>query len=118
MIDDLLDFAAEPQAFGKSVHADIREGKMTLPLIMAASRRPALLGALGELISAAGGDTDGLSRRISGEVRALGAVEEVRREAAEHTAHAIAALRGASGGDGEVMGLLCALAEALQRRET
>jgi octaprenyl-diphosphate synthase len=33
LVDDLLDFTGQPEALGKPIGADLREGKMTLPLI-------------------------------------------------------------------------------------
>ena len=117
MIDDILDFAAEPHLFGKSVHADVREGKMTLPLITAVGRSAALKDALGRLVADAIPANADLAQRISDEVRALGAVEETLREAAGHTEQAVAALRSARGADPAVVRLLCAVAEALQSRE-
>ena len=33
LIDDLLDYAADPDQLGKQIGADLREGKMTYPLI-------------------------------------------------------------------------------------
>jgi octaprenyl-diphosphate synthase len=117
MIDDVLDFAAEPQAFGKSVHSDVREGKMTLPLIAAAARSETLRSALARLVAHPDTAETPLARRICEEVRALGAVDEARREAAEHTAMALEALRRVVGGDPAVVRLLCAVAEALQARE-
>ena len=65
--DDALDYTAEAEELGKSAHADVREGKVTLPLLLAlkrcapaereqivgilkaASRRAADAGGLGSL---------------------------------------------------------------------
>jgi len=115
LVDDVLDFSAEPDALGKSLHTDIREGKMTLPLITAAASNPALRGALAEMIS--GAEPGALALRIAKEVRLAGALEAAHGEAADHTARAIEALRRTGAGDGKVIGSLCALAEALLCRE-
>ena len=42
LVDDLLDVAGDPTATGKSLLADLREGKMTYPLILAMERDPEL----------------------------------------------------------------------------
>ena len=115
LVDDILDFSTDPDVLGKSLHTDIREGKMTLPVIVAAAGNPALRSALSELIS--GAEPGALAPRIAEIVRSVGALEAARSQAAEHTALAIAALRGAKGGDGVVIESLCALAEALLCRE-
>lgn len=41
-VDDLLDLTGETAKTGKSLFTDLREGKMTLPLILALERRPQL----------------------------------------------------------------------------
>jgi octaprenyl-diphosphate synthase len=41
IIDDLLDFTAQPERLGKPVVNDLREGKVTLPLIYALQELPA-----------------------------------------------------------------------------
>ena len=38
LIDDALDYAAEPSSFGKSVGDDFRDGKITLPVVLAFQR--------------------------------------------------------------------------------
>jgi len=45
-VDDLLDFAGDEAATGKALFADLREGKMTWPLIVAVEAEPALLRLL------------------------------------------------------------------------
>jgi octaprenyl-diphosphate synthase len=42
LVDDVLDFAGDPAATGKSLLTDLREGKVTYPLILAVERDPAL----------------------------------------------------------------------------
>ncbi|APR78397.1 Octaprenyl diphosphate synthase [Minicystis rosea] len=42
LVDDLLDFAGDPAATGKALLTDLREGKMTYPLILAMERDPSL----------------------------------------------------------------------------
>src|SRR5437763_1870530 len=38
LIDDMLDFSAHPSEFGKSVGDDFRDGKITLPIVLAYAR--------------------------------------------------------------------------------
>lgn len=46
VVDDVLDLAGDPGVTGKALFADLREGKMTHPLIVAASRAPELVPLL------------------------------------------------------------------------
>lgn len=73
--DDLLDFVGG-ERFGKELHEDLREGRSTLPLILAAAERPELAAELhGQL------DALGVRRvaRLVSETQALQTVEaEVR----------------------------------------
>jgi octaprenyl-diphosphate synthase len=50
LVDDLLDVAGDPATTGKAVLTDLREGKMTYPLILAMQRDPSL-GPLLERLS-------------------------------------------------------------------
>jgi octaprenyl-diphosphate synthase len=42
LVDDLLDFSGDPATTGKSLLTDLREGKMTYPVILALQRDPSL----------------------------------------------------------------------------
>src|SRR6185295_11257268 len=43
LVDDLLDLVGDPKITGKSLAADIREGKPTLPLLRALARDASIL---------------------------------------------------------------------------
>jgi octaprenyl-diphosphate synthase len=47
LVDDLLDYAG--QDTGKTMFADLRQGKLTLPLVLAVQEQPALLEQLGKI---------------------------------------------------------------------
>src|SRR5512138_2796718 len=49
LVDDALDYAADPQLLGKRLGTDLAEGKATLPLIRACAGRPALRERLAQL---------------------------------------------------------------------
>jgi octaprenyl-diphosphate synthase len=51
LVDDLLDVAGDPATTGKAVLTDLREGKMTYPLILAMQREPSLAPLLERLSS-------------------------------------------------------------------
>jgi len=48
LVDDLLDFTASPEQLGKPVLSDLKEGKVTLPLIFALEDTGALYGSSGD----------------------------------------------------------------------
>ena len=50
MVDDLLDFTSEEAVLGKPVAADLKEGKLTLPVIDLLSRRPALTDVVRRIV--------------------------------------------------------------------
>jgi octaprenyl-diphosphate synthase len=88
LVDDVLDYDADPSVTGKALLVDLREGKMTLPLIRALLACPALAADLDE---ARGGDTRA-AVRVAQVVRDSGACVGVRMLAREETARALAAL--------------------------
>jgi octaprenyl-diphosphate synthase len=91
LVDDALDYAADPGLLGKQLGTDLIEGKATLPLLRALEAQPALRGRLSLLME---GKADGVA--VAGEVleavQRSGGVEAARALARQHTARAMAAL--------------------------
>ena len=67
LVDDLLDYTADKTALGKPIGGDLREGKVTLPVILLLQRDG---GRAGELIRAAVADRT-ISAEDWGELRTL-----------------------------------------------
>jgi octaprenyl-diphosphate synthase len=92
LVDDLLDYDAENT--GKTSLVDLREGKLTLPLVLAVERQPDLLFAVRKIHA---GDLD-LVPQVARRVIASGACDVVRARAAAVTERAIEALAHLRGG--------------------
>ena len=108
LVDDLLDFTASPEKLGKPVLSDLKEGKVTLPLIFALQAQAA--GRAGDGNGSAHAGTNGDGRRmvakvleerdfrsvrpeeITSLVRETGALERATRMAKEYVARAKASL--------------------------
>jgi octaprenyl-diphosphate synthase len=86
LVDDVLDYTGE--ASGKTLLADLRQGKLTLPLVLAASKDPSLMGPLRRVFA---GDQEPVAK-LSQCVLESGSCDEVRRRAREHTSRAVEAL--------------------------
>src|SRR5437763_11379512 len=86
IVDDVLDVEGDPHALGKSVLSDVREGKLTLPVLYALEREPALRTLLDACI-AAGADDVG---DVAAAVARTGAAERARQRARQETARAVA----------------------------
>lgn len=86
LVDDVLDY--ESGQTGKTLFADLKEGKLTLPLVLAVAQRPEL-GAL--LTRIHQGDQEPV-QVVSRAVLESGTCDEVRRRAREHTDAAVEAL--------------------------
>ena len=111
LIDDVLDLSADAQALGKDLLADIGEGKMTLPVILAAERCDDLKPMLAEL--AAGGDAKEIVPGIIEFVDSSNAIEDVKALAAEHHQKGIEALAGITNPNIEIIDVLTELSSAL-----
>jgi octaprenyl-diphosphate synthase len=91
LVDDALDYAADPALLGKRLGTDLLEGKATLPLIRACEAEPRLRERLAALVD---GNEDGeaVAADVVAVVRRVGGVEEARKLARERTRAALAAL--------------------------
>ncbi len=91
LVDDALDYAADPGLLGKRLGTDLVEGKATLPLIRACEAQPNLRDRLKALVD---GEADG--NAVAGDVieavKKVGGVDAARALAREHTRTAMAAL--------------------------
>jgi octaprenyl-diphosphate synthase len=91
LVDDALDYAADPGLLGKRLGQDFIEGKATLPLIRAFQREPALRERLTALVDGQA-DAEAVAGDVIEAVRRTGGVEAARALAREHTAAAMLAL--------------------------
>lgn len=91
LVDDLLDFTADASKLGKPVLSDLREGKVTLPLIRLLKNRPDLSPVVREAMAEPAGETS-LAERVLGLLLETGELERAREEAYSYSAKARAAL--------------------------
>jgi octaprenyl-diphosphate synthase len=91
LVDDALDYAADPGLLGKKLGTDLLEGKATLPLIRACEAEPRLRERLRALVD---GKADGgaVAGEVIDAVKRVGGVDAARAMAREHTRTAMAAL--------------------------
>ncbi len=89
--DDLLDLTGDASRTGKDLFADLREGKMTFPLIVALERDPALRPVIEEILDGVG-ISDLAARRVVSSLRETRAVADCLQLARRHSDLALAAL--------------------------
>ncbi len=94
VIDDLLDLTGGRGDTGKGLFVDLREGKMTYPVIVTLERDPALRPVLQEIMSVGPLESPPplLLERVLASVRATSANEECRQLAAEKVRAAVDSL--------------------------
>jgi octaprenyl-diphosphate synthase len=83
LVDDVLDYAGEET--GKTMLADLAEGKLTLPLVLAVQRQPDLAALVGRIHA---GDREPIER-VGRAVVESGACDEVRQRARKFTGLAV-----------------------------
>jgi octaprenyl-diphosphate synthase len=93
IVDDLLDVTGNAEITGKSLFADLREGKMTYPLILAMRKDDTIAPLVREAANAEGARREIEIHAYVGEaIRATGAAEDAKRFARDLSAEAVAAL--------------------------
>jgi geranylgeranyl pyrophosphate synthase len=109
LLDDVLDVAGPAERTGKARGTDLRDGVVTLPLILAAGRDPAIAEL--DLRGLDQGDAEALCDRIA----ATGALDEVRARALRMVSAAKGRLEGCDL-DAEQRRLLELVADGVARR--
>lgn len=109
LVDDALDLAGESATTGKALLTDLREGKMTYPLVVAMERDPSTAEALKGFLSDETGPEAVLAR-----VSETGAIEATKARAGEEVAQAIEALEAFE--PGPIRSALVAMALAVVHR--
>ncbi|MEM9098153.1 MAG: polyprenyl synthetase family protein [Pseudomonadota bacterium] len=109
LADDLLDYGGSSVALGKNVGDDFREGKVTLPIILAVSRGDAEARAFWNRTIARGKQVDEDLEKALAYLASSGALEDTRKQAQDHGSRAIAALEGFE--DGPVKAALIDITE-------
>jgi octaprenyl-diphosphate synthase len=92
IIDDVLDVAGDPADTGKTLLADVREGKMTYPLILAVERDATLAPSVAALARADGEAEPVLVSQVARALLRSGAVEASVEVAVELSRQAAACL--------------------------
>lgn len=112
-IDDVLDLAGDPAVTGKAPFADLREGKASLPVVIALRVRPDLARALREAASSP--PDERVAAELAREVIGTGAVEEARRLAEDYVDRATQLLE--SFAPSPARAALTSIAHAMTSRE-
>jgi len=95
LIDDHLDYAGDGSTIGKSPFTDLREGKMTHPVIVALERDPSLGPVLEELVASPADEVpDEAKSRLLSALNHTGALESSRELAIRKADAACQALGG------------------------
>ncbi len=117
LIDDHLDYAGDGETIGKSPFTDLREGKMTHPVIVALERDPSLRPVLEELVASPLDDApqQAMSHLLSA-LDHTGALESTRELAVRRADAACSALGGLP--DSRARDALITVARATVHRES
>lgn len=114
--DDMLDLVGDSRRTGKPHGADLGEGKLTLPVLVALERRPALMDDVRTIAAQGIPRSAGLLARVTRALRETGSLAQCHQELDHHQRLARHALRRVR--SGPVVDLFGAVADALSVRET
>ncbi len=93
LVDDLLDVSGDARSMGKALFTDLREGKLTHPLLLAAQRDPDFAARLGaSLADPCGEPRDDVTQAARAALRDTGALEDSRALARRLSEEAVAHL--------------------------
>jgi len=116
LVDDLLDFTSDPEKIGKPVLNDLKEGKVTLPLIYALESARPEERELVAAVLADRGFTTARPEQILEFVRRTGAIERARSLAHDYAAQSKASMPDLP--DSEYRRALMAVPDFLLDRES
>ena len=117
LIDDLLDLDGDPHETGKNAFADLREGKLTWPLIVGSERDPRLAELLGSVINEPDRVNDpAFGAEVVKRLREADAFAETRRFADEHADRALDGMQRLQ--PGRARDALAAVVQAAVRRSS
>lgn len=85
LVDDVLDYDGDEVTTGKSMLADLMEGKVTLPLLRAAANDD----GIAPLVADVRAGNEDAARQLAARVRASGACDRVRERALDETQAAL-----------------------------
>jgi octaprenyl-diphosphate synthase len=114
IVDDALDLTGDAVRTGKALFADLREGKMTFPLLVGLERDPELAALLADVIGLDDAPPPALATRIVDTLARTGAIDAATQAAREHADRAAEALDGLPEGPGRLA--LAMVAEAAVSR--
>lgn len=91
LVDDVLDLEGDPDVTGKDALVDVREGKLTWPVILGAERDLTLRAELAAIAAEPGRELDGArAQRLVSSLRASGALQATRAYAVRKAEEACA----------------------------
>jgi len=114
--DDVLDYSADADVSGKTPARDLRDGKVTLPLLLACEADPSLAADVTKTLAAGPPMADADVHRILERVLATDALAEAIKTAERHSEAAIAHLQHLPSSDARTALIELAHSSATRRR--